>query len=121
MRGKPRIDGFFSGENDEQTIQKTTFILKAYFNELKLSNVTAWEAGKAGYIATSPGIRAHLGVMKEVIAYLSYKRDLNFGLMNQKEVAETILTFCQPIYKYFREAPSLEIQEKFSQKFGEGV
>ncbi len=120
VRGKSQIDGFFTGENDEQTIQKTTFILKAYFNELKLSNATAWEDGKAGYIATNPGIRAHLGVMKEVIAYLSYKRDLNFGLMSQKEVAEIILAFCQPIYEYFREAPSSEIQEKFSRKFGEG-
>ena len=114
------VPGPLSGSTDEQTIERATTVLNAYFEAVRNANPKRWEAGREAFIAVNPGIRAHMSVIGEVIRYLSYKRSLDFALMSAADAAEEIIEFCVPIFDFLREAAEDEIRAKFSRRFGEG-
>lgn len=112
--------GPLSGETDEATVDRATEVLNAYFDAIQHATPERWSAGKDAYIATNPGLRAHLGVIAESIQYLTHKRSLDFHSMPASDVGKELVTFCQPIFDFLASASDAEIKERFSRRFGEG-
>ncbi|MYJ74475.1 MAG: hypothetical protein F4089_04950 [Gammaproteobacteria bacterium] len=61
-----------------------------------------------------------MSVISEVIKYLSYRRSLDFALMNATDVADQVVEFCAPVFEYIRDATDGDIRIRFSRRFGEG-
>lgn len=118
--GNTLSNGPLSGATDEATIERASTILISYFEAVRDANPIRWEAGRDAYISVNPGIRAHISVIGEAVKYLSYKKSLDFELMKSEEFAESIKTFCNPIFHYIKIATDEDIHSKFSRKFGEG-
>ncbi len=112
--------GPFSAETDEATINRATEILNAYFEEIQTMAPKRWNAGKDAYVATNPGLRAHLAVIAESIRYLTHKKSLDFHSMASMEIIGELTAFCKPIYEFLGSADDTEIKERFSRRFGEG-
>ena len=119
--GKTLAPGPLSDATDEETVARATKVLSAYFEGVRVANPQRWEGGRNEFIATNPGIRAHLSVIAEVVWYLGYKkRSLDFGLMTPEDFSTQINTFCQPLFDFIKNAPDDEIKTRFSRRFGEG-
>ena len=118
--GKNLASGSLSGAKDEDTVKRAASVLNGYFEEVRKANPIRWEAGREAFIAVNPGIRAHLSVIAEVVKYLSYKKSLDFPLMNPDEFTKHIVTFCTPIFDFIKHASDEDIRARFSRKFGEG-
>lgn len=112
--------GPLSGGTDEATIDRATEVLNAYFDGIQQATPERWNAGKDAYVATNPGLRAHLAFIAESIQYLTHKRSLDFHSMPPSEVANELLAFCQPIFDFLASASDAEIKDRFSRRFGEG-
>ncbi|WP_113486450.1 DGQHR domain-containing protein [Rhizobium cremeum] len=118
--GKTLAPGPLSGATDDQTVERASIVLSAYFEEVRLANPARWEAGREAFIAVNPGIRAHLSMIAEVVTYLSHKNSLDFPLMEPEEFCRHVTTFCQPIFKFIKSASDDVVRDRFSRKFGEG-
>lgn len=118
--GKGRLGGPLSGPTDEATITRAKAVLNSYFEELRKSNPERWEAGRTGYISTNPAIRAHLGLIAEIVKYLSQKTGEDFHALPEKTFATRVIDFAKPLFEYFGSADEETITQKFSRKFGEG-
>ena len=120
LSGKTVVAGPLSEGSDDQTVNRTYNVLKDYFETVYKANPKRWEGGKHEYIATNPGIRAHLSVIAEVVSYLTHKKSLDFYLMKPEDFAFNIRHFCKPLFDYIKNASDDEIKTKFSRQFGEG-
>jgi len=118
--GKTLAPGPLSGPTDEDTLDRATKVLSAYFEALRVANPARWEAGRGAYVAVNPGIRAHLSVISEVVSYLSHKKSLDFALLKPIDFSRYVIDFCKPIFDFISDASDDAIREKFSRKFGEG-
>lgn len=114
------VPGPLSSATDTKTVTRASQILSSYFEEVRKANPKRWEGGKEEFIATNPGIRAHLSTIAEVVTYLTHKKSLDFDLMSPEEFSEQINDFCQPLFDFIKEAPDDVIREQFARKFGEG-
>ncbi len=117
---KALIPGPLCGPTDEHTIRRASEVLAIYFETIRRAHPERWELGKSAYIATNPGIRAHLLLISEVVAYLSHKKLLDFALLKPTEFANHITGFCRPVTSFIRKASDEEVEQLFSRKFGEG-
>lgn len=120
MVGRERAPGPLSGAEDAETIERASSVLNVYFEAVRKSHPTRWQAGKDRFVATNPGFRAHLIVIREIVSYLTHRRSLDFDLMRSDEFAEHILNFAEPIFSFFGEAGDEDVQGRFSKKLGEG-
>jgi hypothetical protein len=120
LSGKTLAPGPLSAETDEKTVDRAAHVLNAYFEHVRAANPDRWEDGRNSFVATNPGIRAHLAVIAEVISYLTHKKSLDFYLMKSGEIAGYVAKFCTPIFEFLGNAPDDEIRKRFSRKFGEG-
>ena len=120
LAGKTLVPGPLSDVTDEKTVTRTFKVLGAYFEEVRKANPERWEGGKDRFIATNPGVRAHLSTMAEVVTYLTHQKSLDFGLMNPEEFASQIIDFCRPLFDFIKTASDDVIKEQFSRRFGEG-
>lgn len=120
LSGRMLALGPLSSATDKDTVARSTNVLNAYFEAVRMANPTRWEAGRGGFIAVNPGIRAHLSVIAEVVRYLSHKKSLDFPLMKTGEFAKHVITFCTPILDFIKNASDDDVRAKFSRKFGEG-
>ena len=118
--GKTLTHGPLSDATDENTVVRAARVLSAYFEEVRKAYPQRWEGGKSEFIATNPGIRAHLSIIAEVVTYLAHKRSLDFGLMKPEDFANQINTFCQPLFDFIKIASDEKIKDKFSRRFGSG-
>lgn len=118
--GKGRLGGPLSGPTDEATIERAKVVLNAYFEELRKCNPVRWEAGRSGYVSTNPGIRAHLGLIAEIVKYLSHKTGEDFHALQEKKFATYVIEFAKPLFDYFSSVTDDTIAQRFSRKFGEG-
>jgi DGQHR domain-containing protein len=112
--------GPMTGATDEDTVERARLILNRYFEALRLAHPQRWEAGKAAYICVNPGIRAHLALIPEIVAYSSHKRGLEFMTLGEERFAEELIRVAEPIFSFVRDASDDEIKSRFSRKFGEG-
>lgn len=109
-----------SGGTDDETIERARQILNGYFEMIRLANPERWEAGRAAFVCVNPGIRAHLMLIPEIIAYLSYKKIIDFLTMTPEEVVAEIVVIAKPLSDYFSSATDEDIKENYARKFGEG-
>ncbi len=120
LSGKTLAPGPLSGETDEKTVDRAALVLNGYFEQLRAANPDRWEAGRDSFVATNPGLRAHLAVIAEAITYLAHKKSLDFYLMKPSEITDRVTAFCRPVFDYLGSASDDEIRKRFSRKFGEG-
>ena len=111
--------GPLTAATDEETVIRAAKVLGAYFEKVREANPKRWEGGRGDFIATNPGIRAHLSIIGEVVSYLSHKKSLDFELMTPDKFSNHVSAFCQPLFDFIRTAPDDVIKEKFSRHFGE--
>ena len=120
VSGKVLAPGPLSDATDEKTVVRSTKVLGDYFEEVRSASPQRWEGGQNEFIATNPGIRAHLSVIAEVVSYLAHKKSLDFELITPGDFSNQINTFCQPLFDFIQNAPDDEIKSRFSRRFGEG-
>ncbi|MCY4612171.1 MAG: DGQHR domain-containing protein, partial [Nitrospira sp.] len=120
LSGKTLAPGPLMAATDEETVDRAASVLGAYFEKVREANPKRWEGGRGDFIATNPGIRAHLSIIGEVVSYLSYRQSLDFELMTPDKFSSHISAFCQPLFDFIRTAPDDVIKAKFSRRFGEG-
>ena len=120
LAGKTLISGPLSDATDEKTVTRAAKVLGAYFEEVRAANPQRWEGGRNEFIATNPGVRAHLSIIADVVSYLAYKKYLDFELMTPEDFSGQVNMFCQPLFDFIKNAADDEIKEKFSRRFGEG-
>ena len=118
--GKKTAPGPLTGATDDETIDRASKVLGQYFDFIREANPDRWEAGKAAYVSTNPGIRSHLAVIGEIVSYLTYKKNIDFVTLSPEKFATEVNDFVTPIAEYLRNAPDSEIRDKFSRRFGEG-
>lgn len=112
--------GPLSGPTDDETTDRARRVLNDYFGKLRDSNPTRWDAARAAYISTNPGIRAHLLLIAEVIRYVQLKEEIEPQLLDEDTLLKHIIRIIQPVFEFVRDAADADIHDKFSRKFGEG-
>lgn len=117
---KSLIPGPLCGPTDSDTIDRASEVLNLYFNEVREAHLDRWEGGKAAFIATNPGVRAHLILLAQVVVHLSHKKSIDFALIKPGEFASHVIEFSQPVFEFIRTATDEQIADLFSRKFGEG-
>jgi hypothetical protein len=115
-----RSPGPLCGATDIDTIQRARKVLNAYFEKLRSAANTRWECGgTSSYIAINPGIRAHLALIAEIVAYLTRTKNLDFYMLDEEKFASHVAETAQPVFEFTRTATDEQIRNKFSRKFGE--
>jgi DGQHR domain-containing protein len=117
---KSRISGFFSGETDEDTINRARRLLNGYFRSLMDANPERWEKGRAAYICVNPGIRAHFQLIQEILAHLASTRAMDGMVEPPDKTVAALVDFIEPIREFISGASDKQVEGKFSRKFGEG-
>jgi DNA sulfur modification protein DndB len=117
---KSKIPGFFSGQTDEETIARGKKIINGYFHSIMDANPVRWERGRAAYICTNPGIRAHFQLIQEVLQHLANADKIDPSLETPDKVITTLTEFIEPVITFVASAPDKQVESKFSRKFGEG-
>ena len=112
--------GPLSGATDDKTVARTVEVLGTYFEALRLAHPDRWESGRTAYVATNPGIRAHMVVIRQVVEYLSHRKAADFYLTTAAEFAAMIVDFCSPIFEFIEVAEGEAIKRRFARRFGEG-
>jgi DNA sulfur modification protein DndB len=120
VAGKTLAPGPLSGATDDGTLERAGHVLGSYFEDLRAAHPKRWEDGRDAFIATNPGIRAHLSVIAEVTSYLSHKKSLDFALLKTHEFAGYISEFCRPIFLFVKSASDDQVKRRFARRFGEG-
>lgn len=124
LLGKPSqknwVSGVLSSSTDEKTIERSRKFLNAYFSCIRESNKNRWDAAKQGYVATNPGIRAHLLLLAEMFKYLSEKGIGDLELKTPEQLLELIKKYLSPVTQFLEAGNETVFAEKFSRKFGEG-
>lgn len=118
--GRSRLAGPLCGATDDETITRARIILNSYFEQLRQANPSRWEAGRAAYVSTNPGIRAHLSLVAEIVRYLEHKNGLDFHALDEKKFATYVGELAKPVFEFVNAASDEEIAKRFSRKFGEG-
>jgi len=112
--------GPLSGATDEATVERARKVLNGYFEALRSANPARWEAGKAAYVCVNPGIRAHLMLIPEMIAFLGHRKRIDFVTVPEADFVHELVALAEPIHRFFRDASDETVKERYSRKFGEG-
>jgi DNA sulfur modification protein DndB len=120
LLGGNYIPGVFSGRTDEDTIARGRVMMNKYFDLLRNANPDRWEAARAGYISTNPGIRAHLQLLAECCRYLTDKRDRDIDALTPEAAIQEVRLLLKPVFEFIQSGKDDDIRELFSRKFGEG-
>ena len=112
--------GPLSGRTDDDTNDRAKRVLNGYFAKIREANPQRWEAARAAYISTNPGVRAQLLLLADVIKYLSKKDDIEPQLLDEDTLLKNVLRIVEPVLSFVRDADDADIYDKFSRKFGEG-
>lgn len=111
--------GPLSGATDDATNDRARRILNGYFSKIREANPKRWEAARAAYISTNPGIRAQLLLLAEAIKYGSRKDDTEPQLLDEDTLLKHVLRVIEPVLNFVRDADDADIYDKFSRKFGD--
>jgi DGQHR domain-containing protein len=114
------VPGPLSGETDDATIERSRRVLNGYFEAIRQAHPERWEAGKAAYICVNPGVRAHLMLIPEIVAYVGMKRGADFLTLPVDQFIAELARIAEPVIAFVRDATDEQIKAKFSRKFGEG-
>lgn len=113
------VPSTLSGATDELTVLRARKILNAYFSIIRDANERRWEAGKAAYICTNPGIRGHLLLIACIFDYITFKFGKDLQALDEDNVMTFVGQVISPLIDYLKSANDTDIYDKFSKKFGE--
>lgn len=112
--------GPLTGETDAATLERARKILNGYFDALRTANPDRWEAGASAYICVNPGVRAHLMLIPEIMAYITLQKSVDFLQAAPEEVVSEITAVAAPVFEFVRTASDEKVKQAYSRKFGEG-
>lgn len=112
--------GPLSGRTDEDTLRRAKRVLNGYFELIRKSNSIRWEAGREAYVATNPGIRAHLLLLSEIILDLAARHGFDAETAKEDAIISRVEPYLGSIGVLLGTAADEKIYELFSRKFGEG-
>lgn len=111
--------GPLSAATDPETIERSRRVLNGYFESIRAANPTRWEAGRTGYICVNPGIRAHLRLLPEIIAYVRHKKGIDFDAASADLIIDEVTAVIAPFLTYVKTATDQDVTAAFSRKFGD--
>ena len=111
--------GVLSGPTDAETIDRARRILNGYFEAIRLANPERWEAGRSAYICVNPGIRAHLRLIPELIAYVKHKKAADLETASPDDVIAHVTEIIAPFLTFVKTGTDAEVAKAFARKFGE--
>jgi DGQHR domain-containing protein len=117
---KSKVPGYFSGQTDDETLARARRITNGYFRSLMEANPERWEKGRAAFICTNPGIRAHFQLIQEALQYFAKDGKFDPGVESADVVLEKLISFIEPVRNFVSSASDKQVEGKFSRKFGEG-
>lgn len=119
--GKTILSGPLSGATDDETLLRARKVVSTFFTHVRESNVSRWELGKLGFVATNPGVRAGLLLIADILRYLQSK-DAKFEPREEKPdaISQRLHEVAKPLFAFLKVATDSQIEERFSKKFGEG-
>ena len=87
---------------NERTLRRTTEILKAWFNPIRVGVSDWWDlgAGPGGGLAMNDGVVALVGVLRSVLAHLRDNKRLRLTDIGNKELTELVLPYAQAVGGY---------------------
>ena len=112
--------GPLSWKTDSDTLRRAKKVLNGYFELVRRANPSRWEAGRSAYIATNPGIRAHLLLLAEIISDLSIRQGFEAEAAKEELIVDRVEDYLKTVLAFISKAPEEKIYELFSRKFGEG-
>lgn len=112
--------GPLSAPTDGETLKRAKKVLSGYFEVLREANPDRWEAGRSAYVATNPGVRAHLMLLSEIIVDLSIRSGFEAEGAKEDVLLERVRPYLESVCSLLADAPDERIYELFSRKFGEG-
>jgi DNA sulfur modification protein DndB len=114
------IPGPLSDATDDKTIVRARKVLNGYFDVLRDANETRWEAGKAGYLLSNPGVRAHLMLLAALVQHLDTTSDFGSESAPETLIVEKVTKLMGRVLSFISDASDQAFAAKFSRKFGEG-
>jgi len=111
--------GPFSAATDAETVERSRRILNGYFEAIRAAHPLRWETGRTAYICVNPGIRAHLRLLPELIAYVRHKKGTDFDSVSPDEAIDELTTVIDPFLNFVKTGSDQEVSTLFSRKFGE--
>jgi len=78
--------GVLSSSTDGKTVERARRFLNSYFSKIQEANKERWDSAKRGFVATNPGIRAHLLLVAELFKYVAQEENLDLELNSPEEI-----------------------------------
>ncbi|MBA2287726.1 MAG: hypothetical protein H0W02_19810 [Ktedonobacteraceae bacterium] len=94
---------FYVKNDDDATIERSTFLLKYWFTTLKQDVQIWWEAGAnqgKGGMATDKGVTVYLLVLKEVISSLLRTKYHSLTALSTQELGELLQPYASRISRH---------------------
>lgn len=113
------VPGPLSAGTDQETIERSRRVLNGYFEAIRAANPARWQAGRTGYICVNPGIRAHLRLIPEIIAYVRHRKAIDFDAASPDQIIDEITSVIAPFLTFTRTASDQDVAASFARKFGE--
>jgi DGQHR domain-containing protein len=117
---KVRLAGYFSGSTDDQTLERARKCINAYFKLIEDAAPDKWAMGRAGFILTNPGVRAHLMLLSEMLRYLHLTSKLDPMTASVDQITTAIENFSVPLLNWLRQASLDQLEARFARQYGEG-
>lgn len=114
------IPGVLSSSTDDKTVERARQFLNIYFAQVRSARPERWDAAKQGYVATNPGVRAHLLLLAEVFRHVEEKQEQDLSLFEVENLIKAIGKYVAPVFYFLENASNADIYDRFARKFGEG-
>jgi DNA sulfur modification protein DndB len=114
------VAGVLSSSTDDRTVERARRFINIYFTKVRAANPERWDAAKQGYVATNPGIRAHLLLLAELFKHLEEKQGQEPSLLEVEDLMKAIDKYLAPVLSFLADAGNADIYDRFARKFGEG-
>jgi DNA sulfur modification protein DndB len=111
--------GALCDSTDEQTVRRASNVITAYFDMVRSANAVRWDAGRDGYIATNPGVRAFLLLLAAALRYLERKAVLDPYTATDVQLRTHLQTTIQPVLTFLHSNDEEKVKERFARRYGE--
>ncbi len=120
MKKREFSPGPLCGTNDNETLDRAHWILTRFFQLLKNSNPSQWEAGRKGYLCTNVALQAYLKLLSELIKYGESKTGLDARELEPSEIITQTKRYLETILNWLNRADSAQMERIFKVQYGSG-
>jgi DGQHR domain-containing protein len=114
------MQGPLHWDQPREAINATVQFLTEYLLLFRNTNLERWEAGKAGRIATNPGVAGTIRLASDLIAMMEKRDKEDPRHLHPKTLVERLEPYAQPCLEYIKIAADAELEKRFSIPFGSG-